>query len=99
MIKDRRRAIINASTPLKSLDYSMNLDLEDLSVSDAESCDLRMFQIGQGQRLEIRAEAFNVTDSLRLGNPIVVLNDARFGQIRSSNGGPRIIQLALKYVF
>jgi hypothetical protein len=59
----------------------------------------RQFQLAPGQRIELRAEAFNVTNSTRLGNPIVVLNDARFGQIRSSAGGPRIVQLAVKYVF
>jgi hypothetical protein len=59
----------------------------------------RQFEIADGQRIELRAEAFNVTNSLRLGNPIVVLNDARFGQIRSSASGPRIVQLAVKYVF
>jgi hypothetical protein len=59
----------------------------------------RQFEIAKGQRIEIRAEAFNVTDSLRLGSPVVDVSNARFGQILSSNGGPRIIQLALKYIF
>jgi hypothetical protein len=59
----------------------------------------RQFRISATQQIEIRVEAFNVTDSLRLGNPIASLSDARFGQIRSSNGGPRVMQVALRYIF
>ena len=59
----------------------------------------RQFPIAAGQQIEIRVEAFNVTDSLRLGNPITSLSDARFGHIVSSNGGPRVMQIALRYIF
>src|SRR5262245_35356654 len=59
----------------------------------------RQFPIGMGQQIEIRVEAFNVTDSLRLGNPITSMSDARFGRIVSSAGGPRVMQIALKYIF
>jgi hypothetical protein len=60
----------------------------------------RQFQITESQRLEIRAEAFNLTNSLRRGNPGVSFAQANnFGIIRSSNGGPRIMQFAVKYVF
>ena len=55
---------------------------------------------GEGHRLEVRAEAFNVTNGLRLGNPGVSLaNLATFGQIRSAAGGGRVMQFALKYIF
>jgi hypothetical protein len=60
----------------------------------------REFQIREGQKLELRAEAFNVTNSLRRGNPGTTLSAANtFGRIVSSNGGPRVMQFALKYVF
>jgi hypothetical protein len=59
----------------------------------------RQFQIGMTQQIELRVEAFNVTDSLRLGNPITSMSDARFGTIVSSNGGPRVMQIAVKYIF
>ena len=60
----------------------------------------RQFQIREGQQLEFRAEAFNVTNSLRRGNPGTTLSNANtFGVISSSVGGPRILQFALKYVF
>jgi carboxypeptidase family protein/TonB-dependent receptor-like protein len=60
----------------------------------------RQFQIREGQRIEFRAEAFNVTNSLRRGNPGTGINNLNtFGVIRSSAGDPRIMQFALKYVF
>jgi hypothetical protein len=58
----------------------------------------RIFRIRESQRLEFRAEAFNVTNSLRKGNPEVDLNANTFGQINSAFDA-RIMQFALKYVF
>jgi hypothetical protein len=60
----------------------------------------RQFRISESQRLEFRAEAFNVTNSLRRGNPGTTLSNTNtFGVINSSASGPRILQFALKYVF
>ena len=58
----------------------------------------RTFRIAESDRLEVRAEAFNVPNSVRLGNPNTNLNSNQFGQITS---GPdrRIMQFALKYIF
>ncbi len=50
------------------------------------------------QTLEFRAEAYNLTNSFRPGNPNVTLSNSLFGQIRTSDD-PRILQFALKYVF
>jgi hypothetical protein len=67
----------------------------------------RTFAIHESQKIEIRAEAYNLTNSFR---PTLVLNgnggsvqgqtidSNTFGQIRSSLD-PRIMQFALKYVF
>jgi hypothetical protein len=68
----------------------------------------RDFRIREGQKLQVRAEAFNVTNSVRYGNPGLSLsNAATFGKITTSaaslngntGGGPRVMQFALKYVF
>ena len=59
----------------------------------------RAFQIGEGQELEFRAEAFNLTNSFRPMNPANELRTSRtFGQIRDSYD-PRILQFALKFAF
>jgi hypothetical protein len=58
----------------------------------------RSFTPREAQKLEFRAEAFNVTNSLRKGNPNTALNSNTFGQITTSLDA-RIMQFALKYSF
>jgi hypothetical protein len=57
----------------------------------------REFRILEGHTLEIRAEAFNVTNSFRAGGVTTVQN-ASFGRILTAQD-PRIMQFATKYVF
>lgn len=56
------------------------------------------FQFRETQRLEFRAEAFNVLNSLIRGNPSTNLNANTFGQITTSSDA-RIMQFALKFNF
>jgi hypothetical protein len=59
----------------------------------------RDFRVREGQTLQIRAEGFNVPNSMRPQNPNVGLNaGATFGRIFAAYD-PRIIQFALKYAF
>jgi hypothetical protein len=65
----------------------------------------RQFAVTENQHVEFRAEAFNLTNSVRLGNPNITLGGT-FGSITSdqpttgsTSGGGRILQLALKYIF
>jgi hypothetical protein len=68
----------------------------------------RVFRVHEGQSLEVRGEAFNVTNSYHAGIPSGVgtgfsgiataLNAANFGQITSALD-PRILQVALKFLF
>ena len=58
----------------------------------------RRFQVTERQRMEFRAEAFNVLNLMRPGNPNTSLNSSLFGQVTSALD-PRIMQFALKYVF
>jgi len=58
----------------------------------------RRFKIREGQSVEFRAEAFNLPNHVNPNNPSIVLNSATFGKSTSAYD-PRIMQLALKYVF
>jgi hypothetical protein len=58
----------------------------------------RTFQFTESQKVEFRAEAFNLTNSFRMNDPITTLNSNTFGQITSAKD-PRIMQFALKYFF
>lgn len=58
----------------------------------------RTFQIREGQSLEFRAEAFDLPNHVNPGNPSTTPTITDFGTIRST-ADPRIMQLALKYLF
>ena len=58
----------------------------------------RTFKPREADRLEVRAEVFNLTNSLRKGDPTTALNSNIFGQINTSLDA-RIMQFALKYAF
>jgi hypothetical protein len=68
----------------------------------------RVFKIRESQKIEARAEAYNLTNSFRpgvvgvaaagVGAPVTTFNAGNFGQINASLD-PRIMQFALKYIF
>lgn len=58
----------------------------------------RSFRMGAARQVQFRAEVFNVLNRVHLNNPVSALNSPNFGFITSA-GDPRIIQLALKYMF
>ena len=58
----------------------------------------RTFQVRESQRVEFRAEAFNVTNTLHMNDPVTNFNSNTFGQVTSAKD-PRIMQFALKYFF
>jgi len=58
----------------------------------------RTFQIREKQSVEFRVESFNLPNHVNPINPNTVLSNSTFGKILNAND-PRIMQLALKYVF
>jgi len=67
----------------------------------------RMFSVTEKQRIEIRAEAFNIQNRVNFSNPATItypngptaaLTNNTFGRI-TADVSPRIMQFAIKYVF
>ena len=90
-----------AAFALPDLGTTGNIGLNSVQGPRTWSFDMavsRVFRFRESQRLEFRAEAYNVTNSFRPGNPIAAVNNANFGVIRTSLD-PRILQFALKYFF
>ncbi len=93
---------------LPALGTSGNMGRGNIQGPSAWSFDIalsRAFQTGEGKRWEVRAEAYNVTNSFRptfttTGASLLGLSLASntFGQVRNSLD-PRLMQFAVKYVF
>jgi hypothetical protein len=58
----------------------------------------RTFKLRETQTMQLRVESFNVPNHLNPGNPGTARSSPTFGRILSA-GDPRIMQIALKYVF
>ena len=59
----------------------------------------KSFAIREGQSLQFRSEFFNAFNHAQFSNPTTVASAPNFGQISTTSVSPRIIQLALKYLF
>ncbi len=65
---------------------------------DLDAALSRLFSLHERSKLEFRAEAFNLLNHTRLGNPATAMSSATFGQIASA-ADPRIVQGAVKITF
>ena len=59
---------------------------------------VRVFKIREKHSIEFRAEAFNAPNHVNPGNPSTTLTDSNFGRILTA-ADPRIMQMAMKFVF
>jgi hypothetical protein len=59
----------------------------------------KLTQLFGGRSLEFRAEIYNITNTPSFRNPEEDLSASDFGQITRTRGGPRVIQLGLKFRF
>ena len=58
----------------------------------------KTFQVREMQKVEFRAEAFNILNKFIMMNPTFDLNSNLFGKVTAARD-PRIMQFALKYLF
>ncbi|UWZ82797.1 TonB-dependent receptor [Occallatibacter riparius] len=56
----------------------------------------KSFMLGETAKVQLRVEAFNVTNHLNLISPVFDLNSPVFGEVTEAQA-PRVIQLALKF--
>jgi hypothetical protein len=59
----------------------------------------RTFRVREKYKLDFRGEGFNVLNHANWGNPATALNTGNPGQITSSTGSARILQVAMKLTF
>ena len=66
----------------------------------------RQFRVTEASRFELRFEGFNLTNSLRLGNPNATMSAGTFGSVVADATPPgptsapaRVMQFAAKFVF
>jgi hypothetical protein len=68
------------------------------SYRDVDLALIRRVPLGRGSSIEVRAEVFNVLNTVNLGPPNAVAGAANFGTITSALD-PRVAQLAVKLLF
>lgn len=83
---------------LGAIGNSGRLGVEGLGTWSFDLALSRVLRFAETQRVELRAEAFNVTNSFRPNNPSTNHSQNTFGIIRTADD-PRIMQFALKYIF
>jgi hypothetical protein len=59
----------------------------------------REFRIAAGKRLELRAEVFNLTNAVHLGQPDLLIDQPQAGRMTSTQAPARQVQLGLRFVF
>jgi hypothetical protein len=72
--------------------------LANFDFSAIKSFRFKAGPFGDSQRIDFRAEFFNLFNRPNFANPDNFMVDPTFGQILAA-GSPRILQFALKYVF
>jgi hypothetical protein len=76
--------------------------LPDARIPGARNLDFSLFKsfrLLEHVSLQLRAEAFNLTNTVQFGRPNSNLSTANFGQITSQVNSPRQLQFGLKLLF
>jgi hypothetical protein len=67
-------------------------------IEDVDLSLFKHFNIDETRRVQFRAECFNLLNHPNFGLPVNDLESPAFGQILQA-GSPRLLQLAVKFVF
>ena len=68
------------------------------SYRDVDLAVMRLVRVGGSRLIELRAEVFNLLNTVNYGAPATMLGAANFGTITSALD-PRVVQLAVKFSF
>jgi hypothetical protein len=74
-------------------------DVRSPSLKNLDLSLFKNFRIGEALLLQLRAEAFNATNTPIFGNPGTVFGTQGFGVINSQANSPRQVQFALRIAF
>jgi hypothetical protein len=87
-----------AVTPQFAIGSSSRNPVRGPAYRNVDMALMRRVPVGSGTAIELRAEIFNLFNTPPLNAPAIVLGAANFGTITSA-GDPRVVQLALKFLF
>jgi hypothetical protein len=87
-----------AITPQFAIGTASRNPVRGPAYRDVDLSFIRRIPVTGSQALEFRAEIFNLLNTVNLGAPAAVAGAANFGTITTALD-PRVVQLALKYVF
>ena len=87
-----------AAAPPFTIGTSSRNPIRGPGYRDLDLAVIRRVPVGAGNTLEMRAEIYNVTNTPPLGAPNATLGSAAFGTITSA-GDPRVVQVALKFLY
>ena len=101
-VTDRLDNYLNRSAFVSSFERFGNLGRNTVIGPAQRRVDVsisKMTQLFGTRSLEFRAEIYNITNTPSFRNPQRDLSAVNFGQITRTRGGPRVIQLGLKFRF
>ena len=87
-----------AVAPVFTIGSASRNPVQGPSYRDVDLALMRRIPVGSSQAIELRAEVFNLLNTPNLGTPNAVAGAANFGTITTAFD-PRVVQLALKFVF
>jgi len=92
------RAAFAAPAP-GTLGNHRNNSIEGPGYWSADVALSRLVGFGDRERLELRAEVFNLFNNFNWNNPTTNYDSGSFGRITSMSGSPRIMQFGVKFGF